>query len=256
MATIHPTAQIGSDVKLAPSVTIGPFCVLDGEIEIGAQTVLRAGVHLWGRVTIGENNTIHSHAVIGDYPQDLSFTTDIKSQVIIGDHNTIRENVTIHRGAADGGVTRLGSHSMLMAGSHLAHDTAVGDYTILANNVMLGGHVTVGDRVFLGGGAGVHQFINIGDYAMCQGNSSISQDLPPYCMSYAINQLVGLNNVGLKRAGFDPAQRKEIKSLYSLLFKSGLNRSEAIAEAESQDLSEAALLLLNAVKSPSRKGVM
>ena len=218
--------------------------------------MLRAGVHIWGKVTIGERNTIHSHAVIGDYPQDTSYTPEIASEVIIGNDNTIREGVTIHRGASEGGITRLGNHCMLMANSHLGHESSVGDHTIIANNCMLGGHVTVGSRVFLGGGAGLHQFVKVGDYAMCQGNSSISQDLPPYCMCYGINTLLGLNSVGLKRAGFTTEQRKEIKTLFTLLYQSGHNLTDAIKETEKKDWSESALLLLNAVKSPSKKRVM
>jgi len=254
--SIHPTAQISDSVTLAENVTIGPFCVLDGEITIGAGTILRASVHVWGKVTIGEGNTIHSHSVIGDYPQDTSYTPDIQSEVIIGDHNSIRESVTIHRGAAEGGTTRIGDHCMLMAVSHVGHDSCIGDHTIIANNCMLGGHVSVGSRVFLGGGAGLHQFVKVGDYAMCQGNSSISQDLPPYCMSYGINTLLGLNTVGLKRAGFTVEERKEIKSLFALLYQSGQNLTEAIANAENKDWSKTAIPLLDAVRSPSRKRVM
>ena len=256
MANIHPTAQISDHVTLAEDVHIGPFCVLDGHISIGKGTILKAGVHIWGNVTIGEQNTIHSHAVIGDTPQDLSYDDGIDSEVIIGDHNIIREQVTIHRGATQGGVTRLGNHSLLMAVSHLGHDSSVGNHSIIANNCLLGGHVSVGDRVFLGGGAAVHQFIRIGNYAMCQGNSSISQDLPPYCMSYQLNKLVGLNSVGLKRGGFSVDERKEIKRLFTLLYQSKLNLSDAIQAASQEEWSDHASLLLEAVKSPSRKGVM
>ena len=254
--SIHPTAVIGDSVTLAENVTIGPFCVLDGEISIDAGTVLVASVHILGKVTIGENNRIHSHAVIGDYPQDTSFTPKIGSKVIIGNSNSIREAVTIHRGAKDNGVTTIGNHSMLMANSHIGHDSSVGDHTIIANNVMLGGHVSVGQHVFLGGGAGLHQFVKVGDYAMSKGNSSISQDLPPYCICAESNTLKGLNVVGLKRNGFSMEERKEIKTLYSLLFRSQKNLSEALAEADQTEWSEKAQLLLNAVKSPSRKHVM
>lgn len=254
--SIHPTAQISDSVTLAEDVHIGAFCILDGEISIGAGTRIAPGVHLFGKVTIGNENRIHSHAVIGDTPQDLSYSTQIQSEVIIGDRNTIRENVTIHRAATQDGITRLGSDNMLMAGVHLAHDCQVGNNTILANNCLLAGHVTVGDHVFLGGGAGLHQFVKIGNYAMSQGNCAITQDLPPYCMCYGRNQLAGLNSVGLKRAGFTPDERKEIKRLFTLLLGSGKNLSEALQEAETQNWSERAQILLNAVKTPSKKRVM
>lgn len=256
MSQIHPTAIIGKDVTLEEGVCIGPYCVLEGEIQIGAGTTLNAGVHILGMVNIGKENKVHSHAVIGDLPQDLSYTEGIHSRVEIGDGNTIRENVTIHRGAAEGGVTRVTNHTFLMAGCHLGHDSRVGDHSILANNTLLGGHVDVGSRVFLGGGTVVHQFVKVGDLGMTQGNSGLSQDLPPYCVSHGINLLAGLNAIGMKRAGYSPELRKDIKSLFTLLFQSGVNLTDALKEASLQDWSPEALVLLKAVSHPSKKGVM
>ncbi len=253
---IHPTAVISDHAQIAPDVEIGPYCIIEAGVTVGTGCVLKAGVHLLGEVTLGSHNTIHSYAVIGDTPQDLSHTSEIQSTVIIGDHNIIREHVTIHRGAKSGGITRLGDHCLLMATSHIGHDSTVGDHVILANGTMLGGHVSVGDRVFLGGGTGVHQLVRIGSYAMSQGNSSISQDVPPYCTCSQLNQLRALNVVGLRRAGFTTAQRAELKTLFTLLFQSGKNLSDALCEAERSTWSPTALLLLNAAKSPSRKGIM
>lgn len=256
MTQIHPTAIISEDVTLGEDVTIGPFCILEGEITIGRGTTLKASVHLFGKVEIGEENTIHSHAVIGDFPQDLGYKPEINSGVIIGNGNTMREFVTIHRGSVEGGMTSLGNNSFLMEGSHLGHDAVVGNHTILANKALLGGFTEVGDRVFLGGGAAVHQFVKVGNYAMTQGNSGLSKDLPPYCVSHGINIMAALNVIGLRRGGFNAEQRKEIKSLFFLLFQSGKNLTEAISEAEAQNWSPAALPLLHAVQNPSRKGVM
>lgn len=254
MPSIHSTAQISQQARLADDVIIGPFCILDGDISIGAGTHLKANVHIWGTVTIGEENTIHSNAVIGDSPQDLSFTPEINSEVIIGNRNTIRENATIHRGAKEGGVTRLGNNCLLMAGAHLGHDCTVHNNAILANNVMLAGYVEIGNNVFLGGGAGIHQFVRVGDFSLLQGNSGLTKDLPPYCVSYGINTLSGLNIIGLRRAGFSNVERKEIKHLYTTLFQSGKNTSEAIAIALESEWSEKAQLLLNAVASPTKRG--
>ena len=253
---IHPTALISADVTLADDVTVGPFCILEGDITIGAGSVLKAHVHILGTVTIGEKNTFHSFSVIGDYPQDLGYTPEIQSGVRIGNGNSIREHATIHRGSVEGGVTTLGNDSFLMAGSHIGHDSKVGNNTILANNALLGGFTEVGDRVFLGGGAGVHQFVKIGSYAMIQGNSGLTKDLPPYCVSHGINLMSGLNVIGLRRAGFTAEQRKEIKSLFFLLFQSGNNLSVAIQEAEELSWSPPVQLMLDAVMNPSRKGCM
>ncbi len=255
-AIIHSTAIIGNEVSLSDEVTIGPHCILEGNIKIGAGTLLKANVHLWGDVEIGINNTIYSHAVIGEVPQDLSFSKDTKSGVIIGDNNTIRENCTIHRASIEGENTILGNHNLLMAGAHMGHDTVVKDHAILANNVMLAGFVEVGNRVFLGGSAGIHQFVKVGDYSLMQGNGGLTKDLPPYCLTYGINKMPGLNIVGLKRAGFTPEQRKEIKHLFFILFQSKLNLSDAIVKAQEETWTPSAQLMLDAVMKPSKKGTL
>jgi len=256
MPNIHPTALLSDEVTVAPDAIIGPYCVLEGHITIGSKTRLAAGVHVFGRVEIGAENTIHSHAVIGDLPQDLSFDPQADTGVSIGDRNTIRENVTIHRATQESGNTVVGNDCLLMAGVHLGHDSCLSNHVILANNTLLGGFVTVGSRVFLGGGTVVHQFVKVGSYGMTQGNSGLSQDLPPYCISHGINLLAGLNSVGLRRNNFDAEQRKEIKTLFKALLSSNKNRSEALTEIEKSSWSPQGRLLIDAVKNPSRKGIM
>jgi UDP-N-acetylglucosamine acyltransferase len=132
----------------------------------------------------------------------------------------------------------------------------LGSGNILANNVLLAGHVTVGNKAFLGGAVGVHQFVKIGDLAMVQGLTAVSQDMPPYCMAYGINTIAGLNSVGLKRAGFSPEERAAIKRAYQLIFKSGKRREDALAEAARIEWPPAAAKLIQAIASPSKKGVM
>ena len=253
---IHSTALIGSEVSLAKNVEIGPFCVLEGSISLGEGVILKPNVHIFGEVSIGKHTKVFSNSVIGEIPQDLSYDETLSSGVSIGERNTIRENVTIHRGSKEGGMTKVGNDNFLMAGSHLGHDSQVGNNSILANNTLLGGFVTVGDRVFLGGGTVVHQFVKVGSFAMTQGNSGLSKDLPPYSISHGINLLAGLNVVGLRRGGFDSDQRKEIKKLFTLLLNSGKNISSALEEACEGEWSDEAMLLLEAVKTPSQKGVM
>ena len=141
-----------------------------------------------------------------------------------------------------------------MAVSHIAHDVIVGDDNILANNVMIAGHVRIGNKVFLGGGTAIHQFTHVGDFAMSQGNSTLTQDVPPYCVAHKINQLSGLNVIGLRRGGFTLEDRKEIKQAYSLVLRSKSTREEALKEADSQDFVPVASRLIEAVRSPSSRG--
>jgi len=254
--TIHPTAQISPDAELADDVTVGPFTVIEGPVKLAAG--VKIGGHAWisGRTSIGEGSSVGWGAVIGADPQDLSFDPETDSGVEIGARNSIREYVTIHRGSKSGTRTVMGEGNMLMTGAHLAHDVHLGDGNILANSVLLAGHVHVGNKAFLGGGAGFHQFIKIGDLAMVQGLTAVSQDVPPFCTAYGINQLAGLNTIGLRRAGFSADERAAVKRAYKLLFQSGLTRETALAEAFALEWPEPAARFLAAIATPSKKGVM
>jgi UDP-N-acetylglucosamine acyltransferase len=253
---IHPTALVSPDAEIADDASIGPFTVIEGPVKIGGG--VKIGGHAWisGRTVIGEACEIGWGSILGADPQDLSFDPAVDSGVILGPRNTVREYVTIHRGSRAGGQTILGQGNLLMTGVHLAHDVRLGDDNILANNVLLAGHVTVGNKAFLGGAAGFHQFIQIGDLAMVQGLTAVSQDVPPYCTAYGINQIAGLNTVGLRRAGFSADDRAAIKRAFKLVYQSGKPREEALAAAASQDWPPPALRFLDAIRSPSRKGVM
>jgi UDP-N-acetylglucosamine acyltransferase len=253
---IHPTAQISSAAEIADDVAIGPFTVIEGPVKVAAG--VKIGGHAWisGNTVIGESCSIGWGSILGADPQDLSFDPAIDSGVILGPRNTLREYVTIHRGSKCGGQTVLGEGNFLMTGVHLAHDVRLGDGNILANNVLLAGHVTVANKAFLGGAAGFHQFVKIGDLAMVQGLTAVSQDVPPYCTAYGINTLAGLNTVGLRRAGFSAGDRAAVKRAYQLVFHSGKLRGDALADAASLDWPAPARRFLDAVASPSKKGVM
>jgi UDP-N-acetylglucosamine acyltransferase len=251
---IHPSALISPEAHIAEGVCIGPFTVIEGPVSIAENCEIAGHVMIRGQVTIARGNRIGWGSVIGADPQDLHFDPQTESGVEIGENNTLREYVTIHRGSHAGGMTHLGAHNFLMTGVHLAHDVQMGDHNVLANNVLLAGHIRVGSRCFLGGGAGFHQFIQIGDYAIVQGNSAISQDVPPYCMAYGINQLASLNFIGLKRAGFSPDQRAEIKRLFKMLLEG--NRKIGLQEAGLHSWSEQAKVLIDAVTHTSRKGIL
>jgi UDP-N-acetylglucosamine acyltransferase len=183
---------------------------------------------------MGRDCVVHAGAVLGETPQDLAFKP-VPSTVEIGDRCVIREGVTIHRGTAEGSVTRTGNDCYLMANSHLAHNVTLGNQVILANGVLLAGYVEVGDRAFLSGNAVVHQFVRIGRLAMLGGLSGISQDVPPFCTteSGVVNRLAGLNTVGLKRAGIPPETRTALKQAFRILFRSGLTRTTAVADLRS-----------------------
>lgn len=252
---IHPSALVSADAELADDVVVGPFAVIEGPVRLAEGVEI--GGHAWisGRTVVGGNSKIGWGSVVGADPQDLSFDPSTESGVVIGAGNTLREYVTIHRGSKHGSDTRIGDGNFLMTGVHLAHDVTMGDGNVLANNVLIAGHVKIGRRTFLGGGAGFHQFIHIGDFALVQGNTASSQDVPPYCALYGINRLAGLNVVGLRRAGFTAEERAEIKRAYQLLFASGKRREDALAEAAGRTWGEAAMKLIDAVARPSKKGV-
>ncbi len=256
MPDIHPTALVSENAQLDDDVAVGPFTIIEDGVILRSGCRIDSHAKICRGVIMGKDNTVETGAVIGGAPQDLGFDSNTDSGVLIGNGNTFREYVTIHRSTQPGGNTIIGASNYLMAVVHLAHDVVVGNKNILANNTMIAGHVTIGNNTFLGGGAAIHQFIRIGDYAMVQGNAGMTRDIPPYCIVHKINQLAGLNTVGLKRAGFSPAERKEIKLAYTILFRSRGTRDENLAEADLQTWGEAATALIEAVRTPSSKGIL
>jgi UDP-N-acetylglucosamine acyltransferase len=175
--------------------------------------------------------------------------------VEIGDRNIIREHVTIHRGTAPGSTTRLGNDNYLMAGAHLGHNCAIGHKVIIANNCLLGGYVEVGDGAFLGGGCVFHQFMRVGRLAITRGTSGFGKDIPPFVAAADVNKVVGLNVVGLRRAGFSAEERAEIKAAFHLLYESGLNVSQALAQAGGRSWSATGQSFFDFVASAKRRGI-
>jgi UDP-N-acetylglucosamine acyltransferase len=228
---IHPTAVIDPSAHIGERVAIDAYCVIGANVEIGDGTVIGAHATIEGTTHIGRENRIHAHAAIGGDPQDKKYRGG-RSELVIGDRNTIREFVTINRGTADGGgVTRIGDDNWIMAYAHIAHDCVVGDGTVFANNATLAGHVEVGDFVILGGFSGVHQFCKIGAHAFIGMGSLINADVPPFVMvagSYAKPR--GINSEGLKRRGFSTERIAAIKRAYRALYVS----RKPLAEAREQ----------------------
>src|SRR5213080_1652825 len=225
-AIVDPAAQIGADVE------IGPFSIVEPQAVIGDNTIVQSHVVIEGEVQIGHGNFIGHGAIIGASPQDVSFSLERKTKVEIGNNNVIREYCTIHRGTAEGSSTKIGDKNFLMAGAHIGHNCVIGDNVIIANDCLLAGFVQVDDGAFLGGGSTFHQFMHIGRLVMVQGSSAFGKDLPPFVIAAERNSVFGLNVVGLRRAGFSPKDRDEVKAVFKLIYLSGLNISQALEKEE------------------------
>lgn len=250
---IHSTAIIHPKAKLDPTVRVGPYAVIDEGVELGAHCVVGPHVYLTGLTQVGAHNRFHAGCVIGDAPQDLKYASE-PTRLRIGDHNVFREHVTVHRSNKAAEDTVIGSHGFFMAHCHVAHNCVLGDHVILANGVLLGGHVGVADRAFLSGNCLVHQFVRVGTLALMQGGSAISKDLPPFTIARGGNGICGLNIVGLRRAGFSPAERLELKQLYHALFREGRKMREALADAANRFASAPAKTMIEFVAT-SKRGV-
>lgn len=251
---IHPTAVVDPRAQIDPSIHIGPHAVIDGDVVLGAGCRVGPGAYLTGHTTIGSGNIFHAGCVIGDAPQDLKYHGE-PTRLRIGDRNTFRENVTVHRSNKLAEDTVIGSDNLLMAGSHVGHNCAIGNHVILANGALLGGHVTVDDRVFISGNCLLHQFVRVGSFALMQGGSAISKDLPPFCIARGDNGIAGLNIVGLRRAGFTAAQRLALKAAYHRVFRSGLRRVDAVAAASAQFGHEPVVVQLLDFVAASKRGI-
>jgi len=227
---IHRTAIVEDGAQLGAEVAIGPYAYVAAGAAIGDGCRIGPHACVYGATTLGPGCRVHASAVLGDVPQDTAYA-DCPSFVRIGRDCVIREGVTVHRGTKPDTATVVGDGCMLMAFSHLAHNVQLGRGVFLANGVLLAGYVSVGDGAFLSGNAMVHQFCRVGTLAMMGGGSGTSVDLPPFCttMPVTMNRLLGLNVVGMRRAGFSPGLRTAIKRAFHRLFREGLRPVDAIA---------------------------
>jgi UDP-N-acetylglucosamine acyltransferase len=202
---IHPTAVVDPAAELGEDVEIGPHCVVEGTVKVGARTVLRALVTLLGHTTLGEDNVLFPGAVLGAPPQDLKHANE-PTRLVVGSRNQIREHVTFHPGTVKGGgLTTVGDDGLFMVGSHVAHDGHVGNHVVMANHVLLAGHVTVGDRATLNGACAAHHFTTIGRLAYVGGLSRMTRDVPPFTIAEGHPlRIRAANVVGMRRAGLPP----------------------------------------------------
>lgn len=228
-ASIHPSAVVDPGARIGNGVSIGAFTLVGADVEIGDGTRIGPHCSLLGPARIGRDNHIVGHAAIGGEPQDKKFKGE-RTEIVIGDRNTIREFVTLNRGTGDGGgTTRIGDDNWILAYSHVAHDCIVGNHCIFSNNATLAGHVEIGDYVILSGFAGIHQFCRIGAHAFIGMGAMINGDVPPFVMVAAdeYGRPRGINSEGLKRRGFDAGRIAAIKRAYRTLYMSGANLADA-----------------------------
>ncbi len=252
----HPGAVVSSKASIGDDVTIGPFTYIHDDVEIGNGTNVGSNVFIGNGTRIGKNCTIHHGASVGSNPQDLKYHGE-KSFLYVGDHTTVREFATLNKGTGEGGVSRVGSHCLLMAYTHVAHDCIVKDNVIMANCATLAGHVVVEESVIIGGLTAVHQFCTIGEHALIGGVFRVVKDVPPYVLAGQTPLVFeGLNLVGLRRRGFSRESIDAIDRAYRIIYKSNLNVSQAVTQlrSESNNLPEVEKIL--SFISRSKRGII
>ena len=236
-SAIHPTAVIDSRATVPASCKIGPYCVIGPDVELGEDCILVSHVAIEGPTTIGCHNAFFPFCAIGMAPQDVTYKGE-PTRLEIGDHNEIRESVTINRGTVKGGgVTKIGSHTLIMAYAHIGHDSVIGDHCMLVNGATLGGHVTVEEWAVVGALCPVHQFVRIGAHSYIGGGTTITQDVLPFSMTSAARNThaYGMNKVGLERRGFSAERIRKIHHAYKTLLASKMNTSQALEKLKSED---------------------
>ena len=255
---IHPTAIVDPKSKIHPSCKIGPYCVVGPEVELGEGCRLASHVAIEGPTKIGVDNGFFPFTSIGLAPQDITYAGE-PTRLEIGDHNVIREFVTINRGTVKGGgCTRVGDHNLIMAYTHIAHDCQIGSHIIMANGATLGGHVTVEDWANVGALCPVHHFVQIGTHAFIGGGTTVTRDVLPFSKTSAERgtRAYGLNTVGLERRGFTKERIKNLHHAYRVLLASKLNTSQAIEKLKGEaDLGEDVEMLIRFIET-SERGVI
>ncbi|MGA8762560.1 MAG: acyl-ACP--UDP-N-acetylglucosamine O-acyltransferase [Candidatus Sulfotelmatobacter sp.] len=252
---IHPTAIIDPQAKVPASCTVGPYCVIGAQVELGEDCHLVSHVAIQGPTKIGKDNGFFPFCAIGMDPQDVTYHGE-PTRLEIGDHNEIREYVTINRGTIKGGgVTRIGSHILIMAYTHIGHDSVIGDHSMLINGATLAGHVTVEEWAVVGALCPVHQFVRIGAHSYVGGGTTITQDVLPFSMTSAARDThaYGMNRVGLERRGFSKERIRKIHHAYKILLASKMNTSQALEKLKDEpDRGEDVEMLIRFIETAER----
>lgn len=242
--SVHVSAIVHPDAILGAGTTVGAYSIIGPDVVLGENNVIGPHVVIEGRTRLGNSNKIFQFASVGADPQDLKFCGEL-SELLIGDNNIIREFTTLQPGTTGGGmVTRIGNGNLFMANTHVGHDTIIGNKCIFANSAALSGHVTIGDRVVVGGLSGIHQFVKLGDLSMIGAGAMVAQDIPPFCMAQGDRaKLIGLNKLGLERAGVSKEAALALRKVYRLVLLSeseevkGLTIKERIAKIKESSSS-------------------
>lgn len=235
-AVIDNTAIVSSEAATASDVVIGPYAVIGPQVSIGAGSQIGPHVRIDGPATIGERNNFVGQCSVGTPPQDVKFKGE-RTELVIGNDNTIREFVTINRGTAGGGgITTIGSNNFFMAYSHVAHDCHVGSNVIFANNATLAGHVEVSDNATIGAFSAVHQFCHVGEHAFIGGGTIATQDVLPFVKTVGSRpaKTYGINTIGLQRKGIEPETIEALQRAYRILVRSKLKLEDALTKIESE----------------------
>jgi len=236
-AKIHPTAIVESTVELGDEVEIGPFAYVGGQVRIGAGTVVFHHATVEGNTVLGSKCEVYPYATIGGKTQDLKYRGG-NPGLRIGDRNVFREYVTVHCATADGSFTRIGNDNTILAYSHVAHDCQLGSHIVISNSTQIAGHVTIEDHVTLGGNSGLHQFCRVGAYAMVSAYAKVVQDVAPFFIADGQPAVIrSFNKVGLERKGFSAEQLDRVKQIYRILFREGLNRTQALEKLAQHPLA-------------------
>jgi len=232
--SIHPTAIVDSTATLGADVHIGPFCIVEKDVVLGDHCRLESRVVVKEGSILGHGNRLHEGSILGGLPQH-SHLPERTGTLTIGSENTFRENTTVHRALQEDTTTRIGDQNLVMVGVHIGHDCLIGNHTVLINNVMLAGHVTVEDRAYVAGGAAVQQFRRVGRLAAVGGYSRAVKDVPPFVMLDGnTSGVVGLNRVGLQRAGYQQEEIISLKNAYRLIYRSGLDWNEILERLKAE----------------------
>jgi UDP-N-acetylglucosamine acyltransferase len=254
---IHPTAVVAPGAQIDPSCEIGPYAVVGPHVRMGPRSVVGAHAVVDGDTTLGSDNRIFPHAAVGFVPQDLKYRGE-RTTLVFGDRNVVREFATVHLGTVQGGgATRIGNDCLLMASCHVAHDVHLGDRCIVATFCALAGHVTAEEGAIFGGVSAVQQFSRIGRLAYVGGLTGVNMDVVPYVMvSGPRGEVVGINQVGLQRAGYTEEQIGRVKEAYRILFRSKLPLAEALGQLRSEMGQHPEIAHLVRFVEGSERGIM
>ncbi len=255
-ASIHPTAIIEPGAELGADVQIGAYAFVGTGVQLGAGTQLHHHASVEGRTTLGAKCELFPYACIGGKTQDLKYKGG-RPGLRIGERNVFREYVTVHAATFDDEFTVIGSDNTILAYSHIAHDCIVGDHCVMSNGTMLAGHVIVEDHVIIGGYGGVHQFCRLGAYAMLSATAKLVQDLPPFFIADGTPAIVrAYNKIGLERNGHTPEQLDRVKQIFRILYRDGLNRTQALEKlAAHPEASSAEFQRVIAFAAKSTRGL-